>query len=158
MLPPLSPARQAGDSASLSSVTLVRWAGVAPASPASRAGAPLTEPHTWFETKWSERRDSHPRGYQLHRRTPYICSRTGVAPVSDIVWDGFAKPILMGVNSHLLVSQWDEDGDRRDACPTPSATPSAWFATASLRLSRETGVAPVADRIRVWLEFSSVRQ
>jgi len=32
VLPPLSPARQAGDSASLSSVTLVRWPGVAPGS------------------------------------------------------------------------------------------------------------------------------
>jgi hypothetical protein len=68
---------------------------------------------------------------------PYPCSRTGVAPVSDIVWNGFSRPILMAVNSHLLVSQWDEDGDRRDACPTPPATPSAWFATASLRLRHQ---------------------
>jgi hypothetical protein len=30
---------------------------------------------------------------------------------------------MMAVNSHLLVRQWDEDGDRRDACPTPPATP-----------------------------------
>jgi hypothetical protein len=70
------------------------------------------------------------------RSKPYPCSRTGVAPVSDIVWNGFSRPLLMAVNSHLLVSQWDEDGDRRDACATPPAAPSAWFATASLRLSQ----------------------
>ncbi len=55
----------------------------------------------------------------------------------------------MAVNSHLLVSQGDEDGDRRDACPTPPATPLKWFATASLRLScSNDGVAPGLATVR----------
>ena len=49
---------------------------------------------------------------------PYPCGRTGIAPVSDIVWDGFSEPLLMAVDSHLLVSQVDEAGDRRDAGTT----------------------------------------
>ena len=66
---------------------------------------------------------------------PYPCSRTGVASVSDIVWNGFSGRILMAVTSHLLERPGDGDGDRRDACPTTPATPFAWFASASLRRS-----------------------
>ena len=43
---------------------------------------------------------------------PYPCSRTGVAPVSDIVWDGFSGQILMAVNAYHLVKQGNEDGVR----------------------------------------------
>jgi hypothetical protein len=55
---------------------------------------------------------------------------TGVAPVSDIAWTGFSGRSLPAANRHLLVRQEDEDGDRRDACPTPPATPSACFLSA----------------------------
>ncbi len=47
--------------------------------------------------------------------TPDLRRRTGVAPVSDIAWDGFGGWILMAVNSHHLVGQGDEAGVRRDA-------------------------------------------
>ena len=59
---------------------------------------------------------------ELDLTKPWLGSRTGVAPVSDIVWDGYPGRILVAVNSHLLVRQGNEDGDRHGACPTPPAS------------------------------------
>ena len=47
-----------------------------------------------------------------HFPEPYPGSRTGVAPGSDIVWTSFSERRLPAVNSHLLVRQLDEYGDR----------------------------------------------
>ena len=54
----------------------------------------------------------------------------------------------MAGNSHRMVSQSDEDGDRRDACPTLPATPSAWFLSAYFRLNGEDVRAglPISQR------------
>ena len=66
----------------------------------------------------------------LTETKPRPCSRPDIAPVSDIVRNGFSGRGLTPENRHLVVKHGDEDGNRRDACPTPPTTLPAWFTSA----------------------------